>query len=149
MMTTNLFVIDNVKQLRTLLVLEFYCLFFWTSWSVGVLNSAIFNSFHIWVEFGTILEALWNFRGGLNPPNKPPPPPPPPPPHNVSSIFIYFFILLFFFYFFFFLVFVWMLGGAPPNVGGGGGVVWTPEPPPTPRYVTVPEMINITEQSIK
>jgi len=27
MMTTNLFVIANVKQLRTSVVLEFYCLF--------------------------------------------------------------------------------------------------------------------------
>ena len=63
-MTTNLFVIANVKQLSTWVVLEFYCLFFRTSWSVGVLNSAIFNSFHIRVEFGTILEGLRNFGGG-------------------------------------------------------------------------------------
>ena len=35
MMTTNLFVIVNVK--------EFHCLFFRTSWGVGVLNSAIFK----------------------------------------------------------------------------------------------------------
>jgi hypothetical protein len=41
MMTTNLFVIVNVKQFRTEGVLEFYCLFFRTSWVVGVLNSAI------------------------------------------------------------------------------------------------------------
>ena len=40
-MTTNLFVVANVKQLRTKAVLEFYCLFFGTSWGVGVLNSAI------------------------------------------------------------------------------------------------------------
>jgi hypothetical protein len=39
-MTTNLFAIVNVKQLRTDVVLEFYCLFR-TSWGVGVLNSAI------------------------------------------------------------------------------------------------------------
>ena len=38
--------------------------FFWTSWAVGVLNSAIFNSFHSRVEFGTILEGLRNFGGG-------------------------------------------------------------------------------------
>jgi len=63
MTTTNLFVIANVKQLRTL-VLEFYCLFFRTSWSVGVLNSAIFNSFHNRIEFGTILEGLRKFEGG-------------------------------------------------------------------------------------
>ena len=61
MMPTNLFVIANVKQLRTGGSLEFYCLFFRTSWSVGVLNSAIFNSFHNQVEFGTILEGLRNF----------------------------------------------------------------------------------------
>ena len=45
-------------------VLEFYCLFFRTSWCVGILNSAIFNSFHNRVEFGTILEGLRNFGGG-------------------------------------------------------------------------------------
>jgi len=28
MMTTNLFVIANVKQLRTYVLLEFYCLFY-------------------------------------------------------------------------------------------------------------------------
>ena len=64
-MTTNLFVIANVKQLRTYVVLEFYCPFFRTSWGVGVLNSAIFNSFHNRVEFGTILEGLQNFGGGV------------------------------------------------------------------------------------
>ena len=65
MMTTNLFAIANVKQLQTYVVLEFYCFFFRTSWGVGVLNSAIFfNSFHDWVEFGTILEGLRNFGGG-------------------------------------------------------------------------------------
>ena len=36
MMTTNLFVIANVKQLRTEVVLEFYCLF---SEHLGVLAS--------------------------------------------------------------------------------------------------------------
>jgi len=63
-MTTNLFVITNVKQSRTDGSLEFYCLFFRTSSGVGVLNSAIFNTFHNRVEFGTILEGLRNFRGG-------------------------------------------------------------------------------------
>jgi len=39
------------------------------SWDVGVLNSAVFNSFHNRVEFGTILEGLRNFGGrGLTPP---------------------------------------------------------------------------------
>jgi len=66
MTTTNLFGIANVKQLRT--YVEFHCLFFLTSLGVGVLNSGIFNSFHSWVEFGTILEGLRNFGGGgLNP----------------------------------------------------------------------------------
>ena len=68
-MTTNIFIIANVKQLRTggsfRILLHF---FFRTSWGVGVLNSAVFNSFHIRVEFGTILEGLRNFgRGDLNP----------------------------------------------------------------------------------
>ena len=44
--------------------------FFRTSWGVGFLKSAIVNSFHNWVEFGTILEGLRNFGegGGLNTP---------------------------------------------------------------------------------
>jgi len=61
MMTTNLFVIANVKQLRTDSSFRILLPFFRTSWSVGVLNSAIFNSFHNQVEFGMILEGL---RGG-------------------------------------------------------------------------------------
>jgi len=72
MMTTNLFVIANLKQLQTQVVLEFYFLFFQTSWGVGVLNSLIFNSFHNWVQFGTILEGLRNLRGFEPPPPKPP-----------------------------------------------------------------------------
>ena len=70
MMTTNLSVIANVKELRTEVVLEFYCLFSEHLGGVGVLNSAIFISFYNRVDFGTILEGLRNFRGGgLNPPN--------------------------------------------------------------------------------
>ena len=38
--------------------------FFQTSLCAGILNSAIFNSFHNRVEFGTILEGLQNFGGG-------------------------------------------------------------------------------------
>ena len=72
MMTTNLFVIANVKQLRTDGNFRILLPFFRTSWSVGVLNSAIFNSFHNRVEFGTILEGLRNF-GGFEHPNPPPP----------------------------------------------------------------------------
>jgi len=72
MMTTNLFVIANVKQLRTGGSFGILLSFFQTSWGVGVLNSAIFNSFHNRVEFGTILEGLRNFWG-FEPPNHPPP----------------------------------------------------------------------------
>jgi len=72
MMTTNLFVIANVKQLRTGGSFTIFLPFFRTSWGVGVLNSAVFNSFHNRVEFGTILEGLRNFGGrGFNPPNTP------------------------------------------------------------------------------
>ena len=60
-MTTKLFVIANVKQLRTCGSSRILLPFFRTSWGVGILNSGIFNSFHNWVEFGTILEGLRNF----------------------------------------------------------------------------------------
>jgi len=73
MMTTNLFVIVNVKQLRTDGSLRILLPFSRTSWGVGVLNAAIFNSFHSRVEFGTILEGLRNFWEGVEPP--PPPTP--------------------------------------------------------------------------
>jgi len=70
MMTTNLFVIANVKQLRTggsfRIILSFFnVLGCWPP------KFTILNSFHNRVEFGTILEGLRNF-GGLNPPNPPP-----------------------------------------------------------------------------
>ena len=71
-MTTNLFVIANVKQLRTGSSFRILLLFYRTSWDVGILNSAIFNSFHNRVELGTILEGLRNFGGDLNTPNPPP-----------------------------------------------------------------------------
>jgi len=64
MMTTNLFVIGNVKQLRTGGSFRILLHFFRISWGVGVLNSAIFNSFHNRVEFGTILEDVRNLGGG-------------------------------------------------------------------------------------
>jgi len=74
MMTANLFVIGNVKQLRTGGSFRMLLPFFQTSRSVGVLNSAIFNSFRNRVEFGTILEGLRNFGGGgVFEPPKPPP----------------------------------------------------------------------------
>jgi len=63
MVTTNLFVIANVKQLRTGGSFRILLAFCQTSLCVGVLNSAIFNSFHNRVEFGTILEGLRNFGG--------------------------------------------------------------------------------------
>ena len=65
MMTTYLFVIANVNNCELRILLPF----FRTSWGVGVLNSAIFNSFYNRVDFGTILEGFRNFRwgGGLNP----------------------------------------------------------------------------------
>jgi len=63
MMTTNLSVIANVKQLRTGGSFRILLPFFRTSWAVGILNSATFNSFHNRVEFGTILEGLRNFGG--------------------------------------------------------------------------------------
>jgi len=64
MMTTNLFVNANVKQLRTGGSFRILLPFFRTSWGVSVLNSAIFTSFYNRVEFGTILEGLRNFGGG-------------------------------------------------------------------------------------
>ena len=71
-MTTNLFVIANVKQLRTGGSFGIVLSFFRTSWGVCVLNSAIFNSFHNRVEFGMILEDLRKFGVGcLNTPNPP------------------------------------------------------------------------------
>jgi len=72
-MTTNLFVIANVKELRTHTSFRNLLSFFRTSWDVGILNSAIFNSFHNRVEFGTILEGLRNFGGFFEPPNTPSP----------------------------------------------------------------------------
>jgi len=72
MMTTNLFVIANVKHLRTGGSFRISLPFFRTSWGVGVLNSAILNRFHNRVEFGTILEGLRNFGGGVKPPPNPP-----------------------------------------------------------------------------
>ena len=75
-MTTNLFVIASVNQLRTDGSFRILLPLFLTSGGVGVLNSAIFNNFHNRVEFGTILEGLRNFvlgGGGAFEPLKPPP----------------------------------------------------------------------------
>jgi len=68
-MTTYLFVIANVKQLRTGSSFRILLPFFRTTWGVGVLNSAVFNSFHNQVEFGTIFGGLRMGGGGvLTPP---------------------------------------------------------------------------------
>jgi hypothetical protein len=61
MMTTRLFVIANIKQMRTGGGFRILLPFFGTSWGVGVLNSAIFNGFHNRIKFGPILEGLRNF----------------------------------------------------------------------------------------
>ena len=66
-MTANLFVIANVKQLRTDGSFRILLPSSRTSWGVDDLNSAIFNSYHNWVEFGTILEGLRNFGGFEHP----------------------------------------------------------------------------------
>ena len=75
-MTTNLFVIANVKQLRTGGSFRILLPFLGTSWCIGVLNSVNFNIFHNRVEFGTILEGVQNFVGGgaFEAPKLPPPP---------------------------------------------------------------------------
>jgi len=73
-MTTNLFVIANVKQLQTGGSFRILLPFFRTSWGFGILNSAIFNSFHNRVEYGTILEGLRNFGGEFEHPKHLPPP---------------------------------------------------------------------------
>jgi len=74
MMTTNLSVIANVKQLRTDGSFRILLPFFQTSWGVGIPNSAIFNSFHNQVEFGTILEGLRHVGGGFEHSKHPPTP---------------------------------------------------------------------------
>ena len=70
-MKTNLFVISNLKQLRNFRTL---LPFFRTSWGVGVLNSAIFSSFHNRVEFRMIWGGLQDFEGGVWTAQTPPPP---------------------------------------------------------------------------
>jgi len=72
-MTTNLFVIANVKQLRTGGSFSILLPFFRKSWGVGVLNSAIFNSFQIGLSLARFWRAFEIPGGrGLNPPNYPP-----------------------------------------------------------------------------
>ena len=69
MMTSNLFVIAIYKTIANLGSFRILLPYFRKSWGVGVLNSAIFNIFHNWVEFGTILEGLRNFVVGFHPPS--------------------------------------------------------------------------------
>ena len=72
MITTNLYVIVNIKQLRTGGSFRILLPIFRTSRGVGVLNSVIFNSFRNRIDFGTILEGFWNFgEGGFEHPNSP------------------------------------------------------------------------------
>ena len=54
MMTANLSVIANVKQLRTGGSFSILLPFSRASWGAVVPHSAIFNTFHNRVEFGTI-----------------------------------------------------------------------------------------------
>ena len=73
-MTTKLFAIANVKQFRTYVVLEFYCLFFRTSWCVSIINSAIFLTvFTIGLSLVRYFGGPSEFRGGggLNTPTPP------------------------------------------------------------------------------
>jgi hypothetical protein len=73
-MTTNLFVVVNVKQLRTKVVLDFYCLFYE---HLGVLASEIqlfLNKLGCWnrntkyfplnLQSGSTLSKLLKFGGG-------------------------------------------------------------------------------------
>jgi len=74
MMTTNLFVIANIKQLRTDGSFRILLPFSQTSCGVGFLNSAAFSFFHNRVEFGTNLGGPSEFQGGgFEPPNPLPP----------------------------------------------------------------------------
>ena len=67
MMTTNLFVIANVKQLRTYVVLEFYYLF---AEHLGVLASYILQVLTVFT-IGLSLGRFWKafgISGGFQPP---------------------------------------------------------------------------------
>ena len=73
MMTTNLFVIDNVKQLRTGGSFRILLPFFRTSWGVGVLNSTILNSFKIGLSLARFWRAFGiSGGGGVEPPQTAP-----------------------------------------------------------------------------
>ena len=72
MMTTNLFVIANVKQLRTDGSFRILLTFFRNSWGVASWIRHFFNSFHNLFAFGRVLEGLRNWGGGFEPPKPPP-----------------------------------------------------------------------------
>ena len=64
MMTTNLFVIANVKQLQIDGSFRITCLFFRTSWGVGALNSAILTVFTIGLSLARFWRAFGISEGG-------------------------------------------------------------------------------------
>jgi len=70
MMTTNLFVIANVKKIANPGSFRILLPFFRTSWGVGVLNSAIYKVFTIRLSLARFWRALGISRG-LNPPTPP------------------------------------------------------------------------------
>ena len=76
MMTTNLFVIANIKKIANLGSFRILLPLFRTTWDVGVLNSAIFNSFlksgWVWQDFGGPSEFRVGWRVVWTP--KPPHP---------------------------------------------------------------------------
>ena len=68
MMTSNLFVIANVKQLRTGGSFRILLPFFQTSWGVGVLNSTILTVFIIGLSLARFWRAF-GISGVFEPPN--------------------------------------------------------------------------------
>jgi len=69
MMITNLFVIANVKQLRTGGSFRILLPLFRTSWGVGILNSAIFLTvFTIGVSLARFWRAFGISGGGVGSP---------------------------------------------------------------------------------
>ena len=68
-MTTDLSVIADVKQLRTGGSFRILLPFLQTSWCVGLLNSAIFNSSQIGLSLARFWRAFGiSGGGGLSPP---------------------------------------------------------------------------------
>ena len=73
MMTTNLFAIANVKQLRTYVVLEFYCLFpnILVCWHPKLSNFFL-TVFTIGLSLARFFVGPSEFRGGVWKPQTPP-----------------------------------------------------------------------------